>query len=285
MYDDGKKWSAQEDNLLRAAVRRGGDWKVVAQMVPGRTCGQCRQRWANSVQPGLKKGLWSRQEDALLATVVQTCGAGMNWTELAKRIPGRTSKQCRVRWFNHLDPTLQKGAFMPQEDEIIVEQYMRIGSKWSTISTLLPGRTRDMVRFRFYRLRRDGHLDAQTSNPPKDAPMANHSANRQIPIGSETRIDIEAQSKQHKAAFDNTLGHAAKTPTTDDCSDLLQLFCAAAGTSPRASASERLLGDLNLDLLDDQIHTAIGRLIDSAEAAQIAELFLREFGTVIMGLV
>jgi Myb-like DNA-binding domain len=27
-----------------------------------------------------------------------------SWSKLAKQMPGRSSKQCRERWSNHLDP-------------------------------------------------------------------------------------------------------------------------------------------------------------------------------------
>lgn len=32
-----------------------------------------------------------------------------NWTKIAKYVPDRQGKQCRQRWFNHLDPNINKG--------------------------------------------------------------------------------------------------------------------------------------------------------------------------------
>lgn len=32
-----------------------------------------------------------------------------NWTKVGESFPERTGKQCRERWYNHLDPTVKKG--------------------------------------------------------------------------------------------------------------------------------------------------------------------------------
>ena len=32
----------------------------------------------------------------------------IGWSEVATASPGRIGKQCRERWFNHLDPSIRK---------------------------------------------------------------------------------------------------------------------------------------------------------------------------------
>lgn len=32
-----------------------------------------------------------------------------NWTKVGESFPERTGKQCRERWYNHLDPCVKKG--------------------------------------------------------------------------------------------------------------------------------------------------------------------------------
>lgn len=59
------------------------------------------------LSPGLCKGPWSMEEDALL---VQLYYRGFrNWGEVAEKVEGRNAKQCRERWNNHLNPDLNKG--------------------------------------------------------------------------------------------------------------------------------------------------------------------------------
>lgn len=43
----------------------------------------------------------------------------LKWSNVAGLLPGRLGKQCRERWFNHLDPTVKKTAWTPREDEIL----------------------------------------------------------------------------------------------------------------------------------------------------------------------
>ena len=39
----------------------------------------------------------------------------------ASHLPGRIGKQCRERWFNHLDPDIKKGDWTPDEDAVLFE--------------------------------------------------------------------------------------------------------------------------------------------------------------------
>ncbi len=94
------------------------------------------------------KGPWRPAETALLAKLVQEHGP-YRWSEIARHIPGRTGKQARERWKNHLDPTLKKGKWTAEEDAIITANFQLIGKKWSTIARLLPGRSDNDVKNRF----------------------------------------------------------------------------------------------------------------------------------------
>jgi len=130
-------------------VNRHGErnWKSIAEEVPGRNHTQCLQRWTKVLAPGLVKGHWSPHEDELLRRLVAT--EQKNWGEVAAKIPGRTSKQCRERWHNHLDPSIVRGAYTPEEDRIILEAQARLGNRWSVIAAMLPGRTEDAVKIRW----------------------------------------------------------------------------------------------------------------------------------------
>ena len=51
---------------------------------------------------------WTQAEDSMIRELVLEFGA-KNWTMIAKHVPNRQGKQCRERWFNHLNPTINKG--------------------------------------------------------------------------------------------------------------------------------------------------------------------------------
>ena len=57
---------------------------------------QCRQKWVLSLDPSLKKGVFSRSEDLRLYAYA-FFDHTPNWPAIAKTIHGRTAKQCRER--------------------------------------------------------------------------------------------------------------------------------------------------------------------------------------------
>jgi len=162
----GRKWTSEEDDLLAAAIAKHGarNWKAVADLVPGRSHAQCLQRWAKVLKPGLKKGQWTKEEDLHLANLVH--GGWKDWTAIAKEITGRTSKQCRERWFHHLDPSINRSAYSEEEDQLIMAQTDLLGSKWAQIARMLNGRTGEAIKIRWKTLNRH-RLSGSTARCPQ----------------------------------------------------------------------------------------------------------------------
>lgn len=161
----GRRWTPEQDEALRKSVEMYGqrNWKAIAALVPGRNHAQCLQRWNKVLRPGLVKGHWSYEEDQALERMVMS--GCMAWNEVAKNIPGRTPKQCRERWKNHLDPRITRAPFTTDEDIILQNAFEQLGNRWTKIAALLPGRTEDSVKNRWKVLNPNQKTSAKPGRP------------------------------------------------------------------------------------------------------------------------
>ncbi len=151
---------------------------MISEDIQGRSDVQCLHRWQKVLDPGLRKGAWTDEEDAKLRVLVAEHGT-KKWAELSQDLPGRIGKQCRERctprthisilwlllpprwlaclitrhdhprcwcqkldrWHNHLNPDVKKDGWTEEEDSLIIQAQSNIGNKWAEISKLLPGRS------------------------------------------------------------------------------------------------------------------------------------------------
>nr|GMD71825.1 myb-related protein Hv33-like [Ipomoea batatas] len=100
----------------------------------------------NNSKAKLRKGLWSPEEDEKLMGYMLRNGQGC-WSDIARNAGlQRCGKSCRLRWINYLRPDLKRGAFSPQEEELIIHLHNILGNRWSQIAARLPGRTDNEIK-------------------------------------------------------------------------------------------------------------------------------------------
>ena len=85
------------------------------------------------------------KEDTVLTKIVDEVGLN-DWTAVATRLKQRqeqiqrTGKQCRERWYNHLDPAVNKEVWSYEEELLLFELHRELGNRWKEISVQLRGR-------------------------------------------------------------------------------------------------------------------------------------------------
>jgi hypothetical protein len=170
------KWTPEEDEMLRTAISIHGTskWSLVASMVKGRTAMQCSTRWQGALNTTIHKGKWEAEEDRILVAAVEKWkeehpphsssqydsddddeqAEGIPWGLIATMLPRRrTGIQCQARWSEALDPSVRKGKWTVEEDEMLFKGVAEFGQCWIKVASKVRGRTQRQIRTRWMQLR------------------------------------------------------------------------------------------------------------------------------------
>ena len=95
-------WTYEEDRKLLKWIQKEGPkrWSMCAETIVGRTGKQCRERWFNALNPEVKKGEWTVEEDYKIYLLYSLYGG--RWSKISLNFPNRTENSIKNRFYSSL---------------------------------------------------------------------------------------------------------------------------------------------------------------------------------------
>lgn len=125
----------EEDLILRQMKEKyGKKWAKIAAHLPGRQGKQCRERFVNHLDPQLKKGEWTDDEEAILIAMHEH--HGNRWANISKQLPGRSDNDVKNHWYS----TIQR-KFQQHGKDVSASNDLDMAIRW--LSVFLPALVRN----------------------------------------------------------------------------------------------------------------------------------------------
>jgi len=163
----------------------------------------------------IKGGAWKNTEDEILKAAVMKYGKNQ-WSRIASLLNRKSSKQCKARWYEWLDPSIKKTEWTREEDEKLLHLAKLMPTQWRTIAPVV-GRTPSQCLERYEKLldaacSKDEEYDA--ADDPRRLRPGEIDPNPESKPAKPDAVDMDEDEKEMlaeaRARLANTKGKKAK---------------------------------------------------------------------------
>eukprot|EP00457_Paulinella_chromatophora_P002007 gb/GEZN01002010.1/.p1 GENE.gb/GEZN01002010.1/~~gb/GEZN01002010.1/.p1 ORF type:complete len:798 (+),score=178.29 gb/GEZN01002010.1/:59-2452(+) len=163
----------------------------------------------------IKGGVWKNTEDEILKAAVMKYGKNQ-WARISSLLVRKSSKQCKQRWYEWLDPSIKKTEWTREEEEKLVHLAKIMPCQWRTIAPII-GRTAAQCLEHYERLLDGAREKDETYDPASDPRRLRPGEIDPNPEGKPARpdpVDMDEDEKEMlneaRARLANTKGKKAK---------------------------------------------------------------------------
>lgn len=161
----------------------------------------------------IKGGVWKNTEDEILKAAVMKYGKNQ-WARVASLLNRKSSKQCKARWYEWLDPSIKKTEWSKEEEEKLLHLAKLMPNQWRTIAPIV-GRTAGQCMEQYERLldqAQDGSEEA--TEDPRALRIGEIDPAPETKPARPDPIDMDEDEKEMlseaRARLANTKGKKAK---------------------------------------------------------------------------
>jgi hypothetical protein len=147
------------NQLTSFPLLSGPDWEALS-LILGLSPFCLERQWKLLIHQSVREATWTPEEDTIIRDEVAKFKSDVpNWTYISDLIVQttenrlyRTPKQVRARWFNYIDPSINKKEWTPEEDKLLLIKVLESGKKWASIAYFMGDRNENQVKNRYHHI-------------------------------------------------------------------------------------------------------------------------------------
>ncbi|XP_064612178.1 cell division cycle 5-like protein [Liolophura sinensis] len=161
----------------------------------------------------IKGGVWRNTEDEILKAAVMKYGKNQ-WARIASLLHRKSSKQCKARWYEWLDPGIKKTEWSREEEEKLLHLAKLMPTQWRTIAPIIGRTAAQCLEHYEFLLDKAQNRDQDNEDDPRKLKPGEIDPNPETKPAKPDPVDMDEDElemlSEARARLANTQGKKAK---------------------------------------------------------------------------